>query len=472
MQRQVLHNGSGVLRHGAACATLRTIMAEKKNTQFNRPGGYAQPKGAIAVQKRAAKTLAEAEIKLYGDSLPTQIARGMPRAKCINPAFHDSNPDTRLYIGDCREILATLPDKGNVDLVFADPPFNWDVPYAGSEQGSGISDQGLESPTNPQTLTPNPSIGGWNDSMTRAQYERFTFDWLDLCIECLAPHGALWVNIPDDTAAEVVLHLKRRGLTMINWCIWHFRFGQNRNSSFIMSKVHALYFAKLGTRAQRNEGTKGSNNQVNEGGNDDSVPSCLRASVPDLDRIWNPNEILELSDRASIYFDPRTMNKESNKGLRVPMDVWYGKYWGRIQGNNKERRHNHHNQIPEIYLERVIKACSHPVPGWKGFTAENAEFAEGKMNGSGSARSASSVVNDVADGFGSLVLDPFCGSGTTSTVARALGRRSITIEYSPANAASAWDRIINVGMIPREDAGKPQSTAIFGSRRKRQPARA
>jgi hypothetical protein len=32
-------------------------------------------------------------------------------------------------------------------------------------------------------------------------------------------------------------------------------------------------------------------------------------------------------------------------------------------------------------------------------------------------------------------------------------------------ASSAWDRIVNVGMVPREDAGKPQSSAIFGSRR-------
>ena len=83
-------------------------------------------------------------------------------------------------------------------------------------------------------------------------------------------------------------------------------------------------------------------------------------------------------------------------------------------------------QIPEVYLERVIKACSNE---------------------------------------GGLVLDPFAGSGTTSTVARALRRRSITIEHSEVNAQSAWDRIVNVGMVPREDAGKPQSTAIFGSRR-------
>ena len=161
------------------------------------------------------------------------------------------------------------------------------------------------------------------------------------------------------------------------------------------------------------------------------------------------------------------MNKESNKGLRVPMDVWYGKYWGRIQGNNKERRHNHHNQIPEIYLERVIKACSLPV-GTKAHRHEGTKGSADFVQDGASNHSVPSCLSaSVPETFGSLVLDPFCGSGTTSTVARALGRRSITIEYSPVNAASAWERIINVGMIPREDAGKPQSTAIFGSRRTR-----
>jgi site-specific DNA-methyltransferase (adenine-specific) len=308
-------------------------------------------------------------------------------------------------------VLANLPDKasGGVDLVFADPPFNWEVPYAGSESGGE----------------------GWKDGMPRREYERFTFDWIDGCIDCLAPHGSIFINIPDDTAAECVMHLKRRGLTMINWCIWHFRFGQHRESSFIMSKVHVLYFAKLGNPSplvfttESAENTERAKIKTKKSSSVNSVSSVVNQTG--IDRIWNPDEILELSDRASIYADPRTMAKDTNKGMRVPMDVWYGKYWGRIQGNNKERRHNHHNQIPEIYLERVIKACSNP---------------------------------------GGLVLDPFCGSGTTSTVARALGRRSITIEYSKVNAASAWERITNVGVIKREDADKPQSTAIFKNRRK------
>ncbi len=252
------------------------------------------------------------------------------------PTFRLDDPSTEVYVGDCREILRMLPER-SVDLIFADPPFNWDVPY-----------------------------GEWDDARPRQEYITFTHEWLDACIRVLSDRGSFWVNIPDDTAAEIVMHLKKSGLVMINWCIWHFRFGQHRVGNFIVSKVHALYFARDREK-----------------------------------RVWNPNAILEPSDRAAIYDDARTRHTRQ-PGLRVPLDVWYGANWGRIQGNNRERRRNHQNQIPEVYLERVIRACSNE---------------------------------------GQLVLDPFLGSGTTSTVARALGRRSIGIEYSNRNAESAFERI-------------------------------
>ena len=328
-------------------------MPEHKNKNFDRPGGYSTPLGSIASQRHNENY---DDVKLLGDKArPHQ-----PQRKEILPNHSLSYPETSLYIGDCREVLANLPEKKRVDLIFADPPFNWDVPYE-----------------------------NWSDDMPRSAFERFTFDWRDLCIDLLSPTGAIWVNIPDDTAAEVVLHLKRRGLTMVNWCVWHFRFGQHREGSFIMSKVHALYFAK-----------------------------------DPVNRTWNGDAILEKSDRATIYNDKRTQAKGKNKGMRVPMDVWYGKYWGRVQGNSRERRHGHHNQIPEVYLERVILACSNQ---------------------------------------GDLVLDPFAGSGTTGTVARAHGRRSISIECSEVNAVSAWERISTIGMI-RKNCSFGQSSAIHKNR--------
>ncbi len=293
------------------------------------------------------------------------ISKAPRVAGAIKPFKALKDPDTRVYVGDCREVLPRIPEvrDARVDLIFADPPFNWKRAY-----------------------------DKWDDNMPDAEYLRFTYDWLDLCVGALSPRGSMWVNIPDDWAAEIVVHLKQR-LHMVNWCIWHYRFGQNTTGRFINSKVHALYFAR----------------------------------DPDINgRTFNDGEILEPSDRATTYFDPRTFNKkEGTSGMRLPMDVWYGKYWGRIQGNNTERRPNHDNQIPEVYLERVIRACSNE---------------------------------------GDIVMDPFLGSGTTCTVARELNRVSIGVEYSEDNAKSAFERIKAGTVRVKRDTPSIHTTAIFSPR--------
>src|SRR5262245_23690320 len=100
-------------------------------------------------------------------------------------SLHLDDPALDVHIGDCREILPRLKLAGTVDLVFADPPFNW-----------------------------NRAYDKWHDAMPREDYIKFTHEWLDLCIAALRPGGSFWVNIPDDTAAEIVVHLKSRGLEM------------------------------------------------------------------------------------------------------------------------------------------------------------------------------------------------------------------------------------------------------------------
>jgi len=142
---------------------------------------------------------------------PTHEIRGAMRTDGVEAT------GVKVYVGDCRELLPRIPEvkRGEVDLVFADPPFNWSRAY-----------------------------DEWDDKMPRNDYLDFTYEWLDLCIGSLRDHGTMWVNIPDDTAAEIVMHMKMRGMHMVNWCVWHYRFGQNTKTRFIGSKVHALYFAK------------------------------------------------------------------------------------------------------------------------------------------------------------------------------------------------------------------------------------
>ncbi|MCC5822849.1 MAG: hypothetical protein LAT64_05010 [Phycisphaerales bacterium] len=316
--------------------------------------------------------------------MPAATASTKKRSKPWTRVHPETGLEARVHIGDCREILARLPEVKNreLDLVFADPPFNWARDYDRHRAGDAWDDKKLRDEEYCDRRDADRPLG---------EAKSFTFQWIDLCISGLKDTGSMWVNIPDDWAAEIVVHCKARGLHMVNWCVWHYRFGQNTRTRFINSKVHALYFAK----------------------------------DPDR-RTWNPDPVLETSDRRAIYGDARTESKKDGMppGLRVPMDVWYGPYWGRVQGNNKERRDKHDNQLPEAYLYRVIASTSNP---------------------------------------GDLVLDPFLGSGTTGVVAHHTGRRFIGTEFSPSNAKTACERI-KAGPVRTFDEMRGGSTAIFPQR--------
>ena len=260
--------------------------------------------------------------------------------KPSNLLLKDS-PRTEILVGNCIDLMPELPFKG-FDLVFGDPPFNYGVDYGDHKDA-------------------------WKDDLKPAHYLDFTHKWLDCAIDKMSDRGSLFVNVPDEWAANVALHLQAKGLEMVNWIIWAYRFGQHNRGAFIRGHAHCLYFAKDPKK-----------------------------------RIWNPDEVLVDSDRAVVYNDPRTAETD-RPGKRLPLSVWgFESNWGRVQGNNKERRPLHENQLPESYMERIIRVASNPD---------------------------------------SLCLDCFAGSGTFNTVARALGRPSIGIEINPKFAKSAFERV-------------------------------
>jgi DNA modification methylase len=246
-------------------------------------------------------------------------------------------------VGDCVRGLRERAAGAHVpyDLIFADPPFNIGVDYA--------------------------SDGGKSDSKPWLDYRKFTVEWLDACARNLRPGGAMFVHVPDSIVALVdeTMH-QTLGMIRINWIVLHQEFGEYRDSNFIPSKCHLLYYIK--------------------------PPKKLRT--------WNVREILEPSLRMKI--GDKRIHTAKYKGERPMLDVWYGPYLGRVQGNNEERWRRHANQLPELYLARIIRCASKP---------------------------------------GDRVLDPFCGSGTTAVVGHALGRFVETWEKVPALAKSARDRI-------------------------------
>lgn len=205
---------------------------------------------------------------------------------------------------------------------------------------------------------------GYDDR--RSDFDEFTAEWIEVCWNACA--GVMALHGPDDLAEQYLMAARRLKMRRIAWLNWHYRFGQCGRGNWIDARCHCLLFAKRD------------------------------------DYTWNPESVLVESDR--VKYGDKRVNDTERGGQRLPGTVWGvpsdGPYWGRVQGNSSERRAGHPNQLPEVYLQRLLKAYTNR---------------------------------------GDRVLDPFAGSGTTAVVASALGRECVTIDVSDANVASVRDRV-------------------------------
>jgi DNA modification methylase len=111
------------------------------------------------------------------------------------------------------------------------------------------------------------------------------------------------------------------------------------------------------------------------------------------DFTFNADAVRIPSARQTVYGD-----KRANPKGKVPDDVWN---FPRVAGTFKERA-KHVTQQPLALVERMVRVASNP---------------------------------------GDLVLDPFCGTGTTLVAARRLGRRALGIELCPSTADIAQKRL-------------------------------
>lgn len=240
-------------------------------------------------------------------------------------------PPDRIITGDCLDVLAGLPDAC-VDLIVADPPYNIGYKY-----------------------------DRYNDSQKHEDYCAWTRRWMLACKQMLSAKGSMYVAIGDDYAAELRIIGREIGLTLRNWIVWHYTFGQNTKNKFTRSHIHIFYF------------------------------------VADADKFtFNDDSIRVLSDRQKQYAD-----KRANPAGKIPDDTWV--VYPRVCGTFGERAEGP-NQLPEALVARIIRASSHR---------------------------------------GDLVLDPFCGAGTTATVAAQLERHYLSIDISAEYARKARLRLAN-----------------------------
>lgn len=247
-------------------------------------------------------------------------------------------PLTVVCRGRCEQLLSKIR-PGIARLAFLDTPYNIGVNY---------------------DVT--------NDNLPTDEFWAFIGQAISRTARTLTDDGSLWIWALSTAVHRYIALAEANGLTLINNCCVVQRFGQHQDGKFISGHSGLAYLAK-----------------------------------DPKHRVWNPDAVLETSLRASKYKDKRTQHT-ATPGQRVPLDVWGfdEPYFGRVQGNNQERRPLHPNQVPEAVIRRILLATTNP---------------------------------------GDLVLDPFLGSGTTCTVARALGRRSLGIDISEKYIRSALERI-------------------------------
>ncbi len=192
----------------------------------------------------------------------------------------------KIVCGDCIHILSKVKDPF-ADLVFADPPFNIGYQY-----------------------------DKYKDEVKSEKYIAWTWDWMTACLNILKPTGSFYIAIGDDYAAHVWLIGKKLKLTLRNWIIWHYTFGQQTKMKFARAHTHIFYFVKDESNFTFNG---------------------------DVARVF--------SDRQTLYKD-----KRANRTGKMPDDVW--NEYPRICGTFEEREGWHPCQMPESLLARIIRVST------------------------------------------------------------------------------------------------------------------
>ena len=213
----------------------------------------------------------------------------------------------KIYQGDCVKQLAKL-DKGSIDLVFADPPFNIGYEY-----------------------------DVYDDTQTAEDYIRWCREWIKGVHRALKPDGTFWLAIGDEYAAELKIESQKQGFHCRSWVIWYYTFGVNCVNGFSRSHTHLFHFVK--------DPKKFTFNRFN--------PQIRVKSARQLvyaDARANPNG--RLPDNTWI-----TRPQDAPLGFSPNHDTWF---FARVAGTFKEREGFHGCQMPEQLLARIIRSSSHP----------------------------------------------------------------------------------------------------------------
>lgn len=113
-------------------------------------------------------------------------------------------PLDHIYAGDCREVLATLPER-SVDLIFADPPYNLQLRHELHRPDLSVVDAVDDA---------------WDQFADFAAYDTFTRAWLMACRRVLKASGTLWTIGSYHNLYRVGVMMQDVGFWTLNEVCW------------------------------------------------------------------------------------------------------------------------------------------------------------------------------------------------------------------------------------------------------------
>jgi len=320
--------------------------------------------------------------------------------------------ENTLYYGDNLEILREYIEDNSIDLIYLDPPFNsnqsYNVLFAeknGTQSPAQIKAFGdtwhwdIKAEETYREIVENlpkeiadliralRSFLGENDMMAYLVMMAIRLQELH---RILKPIGSIYLHC-DPTAShylKLIMDAVFGGKNFRNEIIWHYRRWTAGSNAYQRMHDVLLFYSKGGGAILNPiyvETTAGQKKKHAKGWDRNSV--LIEGKRQPQLIVYNQKKVDEAVEQGRINLSDYARIVKVNTGETIAPDVWEINY---INSQAKERL-GYPTQKPEALLERIIKASSNE---------------------------------------GDIVLDPFCGCGTTVTVAEKLKRKWIGIDIT------------------------------------------
>lgn len=378
------------------------------------------------------------ELSWPGKRPPAPVAAAQPHLVETFEPFRFANPASplaprpspplpnALYHGDNLPILAHLLDSGfggKVRLIYADPPYDSGIDWTRKVRLRRPRRRGVDPVVMQQVQ--------YGDTWPEGAYLQFIYERLPLLRALLAEDGSLWLHCDHRRAHHLRCLLDEifGAENYLNTITW-------RSQTARGAKVNAFYFPN-------------SAHTILVYGRNRAAPTC-----------WHPPRkriVLSEAEAAAAFMrdergffrtsDPGTYSFDSLVRLHAEGRL-YAPYGGEVRVDATQQRvyaSNGGNLGVKYYLadlgdgrhqvERAVDNVWDDIPGLGTTPGEDLGYPTQKTE--------ALLERIIATGsnLGDLVLDPFCGSGTTLAVAEKLGRRWIGCDAGHGAIQTATRRL-------------------------------